>query len=65
MGDRKSERRFRFLSDAEFFRLDDHERVAYIVKAQQELEERQRVLREQTHSVVRKDPEATIPVLPR
>jgi hypothetical protein len=56
---------FRFLTDAEFFRLDERERVAYLVRAQQEVQEHQRVLRAQTFSMIRKDPEATIPVLPR
>jgi hypothetical protein len=56
---------FRFLTDAEFFRLDERERVAYLVRAQQEVQERQRVLRAQTFSMIRKDPEATIPALPQ
>lgn len=38
---------FRFLSDEEFFRLSVHERALYLSRASQELETRQRIIREQ------------------
>ena len=40
---------FRFLSDEEFVRLAAKEKAMYLVRAQQELEERQRLIRIQMH----------------
>ena len=48
------ERPFQFLSDAEFQKLDVKEKALYLVRAQQELEEKQRILREQVKELVRK-----------
>ena len=54
---------FRFLDDEEFQKLDRRARVAYLVRAQQELMARQVVLREQRRKVIG-DAEATVPVPP-
>ena len=54
---------FRFLDDEQFQKLDRRARVAYLVRAQQELLARQEVLREQRRRVIG-DPEATVPVPP-
>ena len=54
---------FRFLDDGEFQKLDRRARVAYLVRAQQELMARQVVLREQRQKVIG-DSEATVPVPP-
>ena len=48
------EKSFRFLSDAEFRALGTKEKALYLVRAQQELEERQRILREQVSDLIRK-----------
>jgi len=48
MGEKDGEQKpFRFLSDGEFQRLGVKDRAVYLVRAQQELEERQRLLRDQ------------------
>ena len=52
---------FQFLDDEEFQKLDRRARVAYLVRAQQELMARQVALREQRSKVIG-DPEATVPV---
>jgi len=44
---------FRFLADAEFRALSTKQKAMYLVRAQQELEERQRRLREQVKDLVR------------
>ena len=54
---------FRFLDDEQFQKLDRQARVAYLVRAQQELMARQAVLREQRRRVIGA-PEATVPVPP-
>ena len=41
------EKPFRFLTDAEFAKLAAREKAMYLVRASQELDERQRTLREQ------------------
>jgi hypothetical protein len=56
---------FQFLSDEDFAKLDGKGRVAYLVRAHQELADRQRVLREQTRRTVRADQDATVPISPR
>jgi hypothetical protein len=43
----EGEKLFRFLADEEFRRLGSREKAAYLVRAQQELAERQQKLREQ------------------
>lgn len=48
------ERPFQFLSDAEFQKLDVKEKALYLVRAQQEVEERQRVLRQQMEALVKR-----------
>jgi hypothetical protein len=53
---------FKFLSDEDFLRLDPAERVAYIDRAQKELRERQRVLREQIRMTIATDTDSTVPV---
>jgi hypothetical protein len=55
---------FRFLSDEDFLRLDPAARLAYIDRAQKELRDRQRVLREQTRMTIATDTDRTIPVPP-
>jgi hypothetical protein len=44
---------FRFLTDAEFAKLDAKAKAAYLVRAAHELEERQRVLRAQIKIVTK------------
>jgi hypothetical protein len=44
---------FRFLSDEEFLMLSVKERAAYLSRASQELEARQKLLREQLHLLKR------------
>lgn len=56
MGDQKEEP-FRFLSDDEFFSLAPESKVTYLVRAQKELEARQRMLGRQAKSDDIKDPE--------
>lgn len=46
---------FRFLDDEEFARLSTREKAIYLNEAAQELEARQRRLREQMHALI-KDP---------
>jgi hypothetical protein len=41
------DRSFRFLSNDEFLALPDRDKVTYLVKASQQLEERQRQIRDQ------------------
>lgn len=55
---------FRFLDEEEFAKLDQRARLAYLVRAQQELIARQELLRVQRKLVLRDDPEATVPVPP-
>jgi hypothetical protein len=50
----EEEKGFRFLSDAEFRVLGTKETAVYLVRAQQELEERQRLLREQIKDLMRR-----------
>jgi hypothetical protein len=45
---------FRFLADAEFKALDTQGKALYLVRAQQEVEERQRLLRSQLEELVKK-----------
>jgi hypothetical protein len=52
---------FRFLDEDEFKKLDQRARLAYLVRAQQELIARQDLLRAQ-RKLVLGDPEATLPV---
>ena len=52
MGEER-EKPFRFLTDAEFARLDAKAKAAYLVRAAHELEERQRVLRAQIKIVTK------------
>jgi hypothetical protein len=52
---------FRFLDDAGFKKLDQRARLAYLVRAQQELIARQDLLHAQ-RKLVLGDPEATVPV---
>ena len=49
----EEEKPFRFLSDEEFRRLGAREKAAYLVRAQQELGERQQKLREQLTDLVK------------
>ena len=44
---------FRFLSDEEFLALSNRDRAAYLSLASQELEARQKLLREQLHLLKR------------
>jgi len=44
---------FRFLSDGEFQRLASREKAAYLVRAQQELADRQLKLREQLQDLMK------------
>lgn len=53
----EEEQHFRFLSDAEFQRLGVKQKALYLVRAQQELEEKQRILREQVKDLIRKQPQ--------
>lgn len=55
---------FKFLADEEFLRLDPAARLAYIHRAQKELRDRQRVLREQTRMTIATDTDRTVPVPP-
>ena len=48
---------FRFLSNGEFQGLTTKEKAVYLVRAQQELEERQRILRAQVQELIRKQPQ--------
>jgi hypothetical protein len=47
----ESEGQFRFLTDAEFMALDAKHKARYLARAAQELEMRQRALRERTCAV--------------
>jgi hypothetical protein len=49
----EEEKPFRFLADEEFRRLGAREKAAYLVRAQQELAERQRRLREQLKDLMK------------
>jgi len=49
----EEEKPFRFLTDAEFRALGTKAKAMYLVRAQQELEERQRKLREQVKDLAR------------
>jgi hypothetical protein len=52
MGENEGERKpFRFLGDAEFKRLDAKDKAMYLVRAQQELEEQQNLLRGQRRTL--------------
>ena len=44
---------FRFLTDEEFRRLESKQKAAYLVRAQQELAERQQKLRDQLSDLVK------------
>ena len=55
---------FKFLSDEDFLRLDPAERMAYIDRAQKEINQRQRVLREQMRMTIATDTDRTVPVPP-
>ena len=55
---------FKFLSDEAFLRLDPAARLAYIHRAQKELKELQRVLREQMRMTIATDTDRTVPVPP-
>jgi hypothetical protein len=50
-----TDKNFRFLSDREFAALDTKQKALYLVQAQQELDERQRVLRQQVNDLVRQE----------
>jgi hypothetical protein len=50
----EEEKPFRFLADTEFLALSTKQKAMYLVRAQQELEERQRKLREQVKELVKK-----------
>ena len=45
---------FRFLANGEFQSLTTKEKALYLVRAQQELEEKQRILREQVKDLIKK-----------
>ena len=49
----EEQRPFRFLADEEFRRLDAKQKAAYLVRAQQELAERQQKLRDQLSDLVK------------
>ena len=49
----EEQRTFRFLADAEFQRLASREKAAYLVRAQQELADRQLKLREQLKDLMK------------
>jgi len=51
---RAQEISFRFLGDDEFRALDVKQKALYLVRAQQELEERQRVMRLQLQDLAKK-----------
>ena len=51
MGD--EEKPFRFLTDDDFRRLGSREKAAYLVRAQQELAERQQKLRDQLKDLMK------------
>ena len=55
---------FKFLSDEEFLRLDPSARLAYINRAQKEIREVQRVLREQMRMTMATDTDKTVPAGP-
>jgi hypothetical protein len=55
---------FRFLSDQDFLRLGPTERLAYIDRAQKEITELQRVVREQMRMTIATDTDKTVPVGP-
>ena len=55
---------FKFLSDEELLRLDPAARLAYIDRAQKEILELQRVLREQMRMTIATDTDRTVPVPP-
>ena len=55
---------FKFLSDEQFLRLDAAARLAYIDRAQKEIRELQRVLREQMRMTIATDTDRTVPVSP-
>ena len=44
---------FRFLSEAEFQQLDANERVAYLIRASDEIDLRQREFRDQVQSLTK------------
>jgi len=54
MGEEEQGEDFRFLGESEFNALDTKRKALYLVRAQQELEERQRVLRVQMQELARK-----------
>jgi len=45
---------FRFLPDDEFQKLDVKGKALYLVRAQQEIEERQRILRQQMEALLKR-----------
>jgi hypothetical protein len=49
----EEQKSFRFLTDDEFRRLASREKAAYLVRAQQELADRQLKLREQLQDLVK------------
>jgi hypothetical protein len=49
----EEEKPFRFLTDSEFQRLGSREKAGYLVRAQQELAERQQKLRDQLKDLVK------------
>ena len=49
----EEQRTFRFLADDEFKRLGSREKAAYLVRAQQELADRQLKLREQLQDLMK------------
>jgi hypothetical protein len=49
----EEQKSFRFLTDDEFQRLASREKAAYLVRAQQELADRQLKLREQLQDLVK------------
>lgn len=55
---------FSFLSDEDFLRLEPAARVAYIDRAQKEIRQLQRVLREQMRMTMATDTDKTVPVEP-
>lgn len=44
---------FRFLSDAEFARLNTRDKALYVVRAQQELEERKKAIQSQMFALIK------------
>ena len=55
---------FKVLSDEDFLRLDTAARLAYIDRAQKEIRQLQRVLREQMRMTMATDTDNTVPVPP-